>query len=102
MNRVVTRSGWNFRRSLSNSGTAITWQALGRIELIRFFVNSHSVLHLGDDHLCQPQTVADFRVNDWRVLDFLTVQTNSRNDSSGDKLRILGSRRLSRSLEAFW
>jgi hypothetical protein len=67
---------------------------------VTFF--ERSSLHFGDNHLGQFQAVTDFRVHNGRVLDFITVQPNRRNDSSRDQVRILGSRRLARSLETVW
>ena len=58
--------------------------------------------HSRNDHFCQFQAVADFRVNHRRVLDFLAIQSDCRDDGSRDQLRIFSSRGLPRSLEAFW
>lgn len=61
-----------------------------------------SEVAIEDNHLSQFQAVADFRVNNRRVLDFFTIQPYRRNDSSRNQLCILGSRRLPSALEAFW
>lgn len=63
---------------------------------------SHSVLHLCNDHLSQFQAVADSRVYHWRIFDFITIQPDCCNDCSRDELRILSSCRLPRSFETFW